>query len=253
MSNNGPSLFSIYEFLGIFIPGIFILGWLICYFPCLESVIWITTDCCCCMAKKSVIIADAFSKEFIIAVFIVLAFVLGLIFNIIADGVFHGFRNIPELIEKSAIAQRCKSGEKYPDIVAEQYFTGNHPQELSRFYSIYVTFINILKLLFTCSKKDDLKSRMHIKYYYKAYYRIMQCNLLGNIPRLEAQVNFLRNMALLSLIFGLIFMFSFSVTPCCSCLLFSTACFIVMVNRQNKIYSLVWEGYNFIDVSMKNN
>ena len=247
--SNHSSGFSLYEFLGIFIPGVFILGWAIYCFPSLESITW-TTSGCCCTSKESVTVADAFSKEFIIAVFIAIAFVLGLIFNMIADWVFRGFRNIPELIEESAIAQRNLWNEEYPDIVTERYFTGNRKQDLSLFYSIYVTFINILKLLFTCSKKDDLKSQMHIKYYYKAYYRIMQCNLLGNIPRLEAQVNFLRNMSLISLFF--MFSCCFTIIPWWSYLLFSAACFIIMVQRQNKIYSLVWEGYIFMDLSMRN-
>lgn len=92
--------------------------------------------------------------------------------------------------------------------------------------------------------------------YYKAYYGLLRNNMLGNIPILEAQEAFLRN--LLPVFIAL--------TVRCHCLLKSIlyiggCCYIVMsvsltillllahYSIQKKIYYLVWEGYIYVKKS----
>lgn len=87
--------------------------------------------------------------------------------------------------------------------------------------------------------------------YNKAYYRIAQANCLMNIPTLEAQETFLRNSFVLMLI---------SAGKVCCCynnetwrchvvillLVLSITVVFIWCFTQRKIFSLVWEGDNYI-------
>ncbi|MDR3180944.1 MAG: hypothetical protein LBT61_03330 [Prevotellaceae bacterium] len=91
--------------------------------------------------------------------------------------------------------------------------------------------------------------------YFKAYYTLMKEGMLGSIPVLEAQVAFLRNLVLITVAYT-IKMYCCSWCWCClsiSPCSFTVALIILLVlmvvaliSIQNKIYYLVWEGYEYL-------
>jgi hypothetical protein len=106
-------------------------------------------------------------------------------------------------------------------------------------------------------ENDKVKKEYSRHEYYKAYYVLMKNNCLNSIPTLEAQVVFIRNMLPIILLY--------IIALCCSCkmcrlpesvnscalaiVLFITEFILIylMVNIQNKIYSLVWEGAQYLN------
>jgi hypothetical protein len=95
--------------------------------------------------------------------------------------------------------------------------------------------------------------------YYKAYYRLMRNNCLGNIPVLEAQAAFIRNVIPILAIYLIVLccgcpslreMINQTFGSCCIVcavlfILIVALCFIWYV-IQSKIHKLVWEGAYFI-------
>jgi hypothetical protein len=98
--------------------------------------------------------------------------------------------------------------------------------------------------------------------YYKAYYALMKANKLNSIPVLEAQVAFLRNIAPITLSYIITIYCCYHcccccchslvpaiVTPCCfiiALLILLVGMVIAFFSIQNKIYYLVWEGYEYL-------
>lgn len=89
--------FPLYELLAMVIPGGIIIAafWLMSGFMPFYSII----DYCCGYSKITYLI-----PEFLFyAIFITIAYVLGLINNWIADGIFKGFRNNPTAIKNELL------------------------------------------------------------------------------------------------------------------------------------------------------
>jgi hypothetical protein len=92
--------------------------------------------------------------------------------------------------------------------------------------------------------------------YYEAYYALMKAHTLNNIPVLEAQVAFLRNIAPITLFYIIAmcccdcsFWHHLSINPCClaiALLILLAGMVIAFFSIQNKIYYLVWEGYEYL-------
>jgi len=97
-------------------------------------------------------------------------------------------------------------------------------------------------------KKEDSTENFQMREYYNAYYQLMKNNMLNNIPTLEAQVAFLRNILPITIIYVI-------VICCCQCslcelntsvaislLIVAVIVIVLLIDIQNKIYELVWEG-----------
>ena len=83
---------------------------------------------------------------------------------------------------------------------------------------------------------------------YKAYYALNRQKLLGSVPIVEAQVALIRNCLLPLLLLTSIL--GYRQFWCCVIPLFmlTVFLFIVMVQRQNKIYQMVWEAANYYEL-----
>jgi hypothetical protein len=103
------------------------------------------------------------------------------------------------------------------------------------------------------SPKKSTKGGLHE--YYTAFYALMKANMLYNIPVLEVQVAFLRNMVPITLLYIIAIcccsghLWPFAINPCCLAIVLAIV-LAVMVKAffsiQNKIYYLVWEGYEYL-------
>lgn len=110
----------------------------------------------------------------------------------------------------------------------------------------YEDFCNDLK---KCNKGREVE----VTHYYKAYYLLMKKNCLNNIPILEAQVTFIRNLLPIMLVYTI-------AICCCGCNIFGLNSCILAISLlvtgvilaftlcaiQNKIYYLVWEGEKYL-------
>ena len=91
--------------------------------------------------------------------------------------------------------------------------------------------------------------------YYKAYYTLMQNNLLHSaIPVMEAQIAMIRNMLPVILFYIIAICCCrcciFGINPCLGAILLLIADVILIVilnDIQNKVYYLVWEGKTYLD------
>lgn len=93
--------------------------------------------------------------------------------------------------------------------------------------------------------------------YYAAYYRLMKNNCLNNIPVLEAQVAFCRNIIPILLVYCIKDFLPEGICQmrqqwfgCCGVYVFWGVAIVMLILvwcfTQKKIYELVWEGYFFI-------
>ena len=138
-------------------------------------------------------------------------------------------------------------------------------------YIVGLIYHRLLELLLPClnnipcmikkSWRDVSKENGEIsllatkKCYYKAYYYLMRIQSLNNIPTLEAQVAFCKD-----IFFILLFLFASLVLGCFNDYIITNhTCFwgtllfviivmlpIVWYNTQMKIHHLVWEGYYYL-------
>lgn len=107
-------------------------------------------------------------------------------------------------------------------------------------------------------KKD--KSEYSLPQYYKAYYFLMKNNMLNNIPILEVQVAFTKNIASIAFLYSILPLMSCTAIhifvnnyhpalPYCialTLLILTVALLWTMVKTQDKIYELVWEGDKYL-------
>lgn len=227
--------FPLYELLAMVIPGGIIIAtfWLMSGFMPFYSII----DYCCGYSKITYLI-----PEFLFyAIFITIAYVLGLINNWIADGIFKGFRNNPTAIKNELLKVLYTNNScpcKYY-INCQTYYR----DEIKPLYTI-------AKIILKDIGRQILKSPYDLcinHEYFSSYYHLARLNLLGAVPRLESQVALLRNM-ILPLILLIV---SFCIFKDSYCYKFETLVvsiinlfflFILMVQRQNKIYYNIWEA-----------
>ena len=93
--------------------------------------------------------------------------------------------------------------------------------------------------------------------YYKAYYYLMEKQSLNNIPTLETQVAFIKNIIPIIMLYIVYFCCCDSIVlfyslPCCMLpillFLLGIGLLLTCCCIQNKIYKLVWEGYIYLHV-----
>lgn len=193
-----------------------------------------------------------------VTLFIVASYIVGLVNNWICDGIFRGFRNNPIAIIWALDDVISLHGNKglngYGGSVCKRFKIKNGCLVLLCFYIAVAcakTSIATIKKALCCYKKvgksncynrtDRIKG--FVRHYYKAYYDLLKDNYLGPIPAIEGQVALLRNLTIPTAILG--------VCLDCECIIkfmlivLSLLLYVVMVQRQQKVYKIVWESINY--------
>lgn len=110
-------------------------------------------------------------------------------------------------------------------------------------YIIIRTFGAIVCHWLPCKKAELHKSV--VSNYYKAYYSLSEKKLLGSVPLIESQVSLLRNSLIPTIL--LTYILRQIMSECCVWLAIGLIIlmFVVMVQRQQKVYRMIWESYNY--------
>jgi hypothetical protein len=172
--------------------------------------------------------SEVTNNVWFIAFVVILSYILGLLWHKISECIFRKFRN-----------SEC--------IIKQQY-------------ELFISEYEKVSRNKTPKIHDNFKHE-----YYKAYYRLMRANCMNNIPVLEAQVAFIRNLIFI-IPFYIIVLLHNDNAICCAVklLLNNTLCLILLLfvalvgmlclfmNIQNKIYYLVWEGNEYLPKEKNN-
>lgn len=216
----------LYEILAMIIPGGVII-----------ASIWIALggfdytyrdiDSCCTCGQNTF-----FTDVIIGIIFITTSYIVGLIIHAFAEITFSRLRNNPKAIETQL----------------ENIQKNNKDINLRSFLSI--------------NRDLDVRSK-----YILAYCNLMEKNKLGAVPLIESQVAFLRNLIMALACCPIIYLIIIGLRNhcCCTCnhyvaclscshYIIATVgiwagCFIlylVMKQRQNKIYHYIWESINYL-------
>ncbi|MCM1141811.1 MAG: hypothetical protein NC453_24840 [Muribaculum sp.] len=230
---NLSSKFTLYDMLAMVIPGGVIVAGIIVWKDFLKGIM-----VCHCDYQTTIFDSDLI----LCTALIVASYVCGLINNWFSDGLFKGFRNYGYAV-KSALMETLKLHK----IINLKSLSGIDVYENTKDASSHLILMAIKTLgkiaasIPPCCKAN--KNSHILDLYYIAYYILWQNNLLGAIPLLEGQVSLLRNLITAIIIFA-------TLTHCViglswSYLLILLSIYIVMVQRQQKIYRIVWETYNY--------
>ncbi|MDE6380848.1 MAG: hypothetical protein K2L11_10270 [Muribaculaceae bacterium] len=236
------SKFSLYDVLAMIIPGGIIMASIAMFHNI--SYYKETIELCCGYSievnKDLTMIEGFFLLTF--------AYLIGLINNWINNGIFRFFRNDQISIHNELRKVIKDNG----NIHLHKYVGSKYDNDKTPIYCLLFILIRTLKNIFKalcicriCSRNSNPKD------YYKAYYCLSKANLLGSVPLIESQVALLRN-SLLPLIL-LTISLAISNDNSMEYLWWVTGAitilsFIVMVQRQNKVYSLIWESANYYDL-----
>lgn len=175
------------------------------------------------------------------------AYIIGLINNWVNEGVFRYFRNNNTDIYNELRKVINMNG----NIHLNKYIDPKHFNYTSirrLYYIAFFDFVYVVCALIPCKLFGNIRNP---KDYYKVYYHLSKENLLGSVPFVESQVALLRN-CIIPLI--LVAISLFRTNYCDSRLLpwiiivIIVSSFIVMVQRQNKVYNLIWESANYYDL-----
>lgn len=231
------SKFSLYDFLAMIIPGGIILAILLISYGdsqiCEKSV----TYCCGCQTSE-------FSVDVVQSViFLVASYFIGMINNWFCDGFFKGFRNFPFAIENALINTIRSNGNMDLHKIVDSTYDNSKDGSRCLCCVIIKTLGSILCKLFPCKKAELHKSV--VSNYYKAYYSLSKKKLLGSVPLIESQVSLLRNSLIPTILLAC--MLRQTMSGCCVWLAIGLIIlmFVVMVQRQQKVYRMIWESYNY--------
>lgn len=226
------SKFSLYDVLAMIIPGGIIMAAtaLMLNIECFhdESII-------CCRCVVSIITAFDFMQCVLI---LFASYIIGMINNWLCDIFYYGFRNNRIAIENE-LTRTLLDNE---NIHLKDY--GIILSSLEK--SEVKDQCEIIKSIFK-SIREHLFEHKHFKNhtaYYRFYYALSRHNLLGSIPMIESQVALLRNS-----------LFPLAALAIALCLKYTSywlfmalaviPLFLVMVQRQNKVYDIIWESANY--------
>ncbi|WP_302591126.1 MULTISPECIES: hypothetical protein [Bacteroidales] len=232
------SKFSLYDLFAMIIPGsiIMVSTWIRLG---IDLPFYVKELNCGCK-----IIIDNDYPMWLWVVLLAVAYFIGLINNWVADGIFRFFRNDQSMINNEMLRVAELNGVVHLDKFGGNKYV-NSKESLHRLpYAIIRSLINAFRGLFPCNKRQAKNSEN----YYKVYYALNRQKLLGSIPIVEAQVALIRN-CILPLLF-LTSILGYRQFWCCVIPLFmlTVFLFIVMVQRQNKIYQMVWEASNYYEL-----
>lgn len=231
------SKLSLFDFFAMLIPGGIIMA-TIC--PYLNCVMPICTEelCCCC----KVIVDDEF-PAWMWLVLTVVAYLIGLINNWIADGAFRIFRNDRRMIDNELLRVVRSNGVIHLDKFGGNRYVNSKESSLCLICAVQLSFKNVIRGFCPDCKHQH---RNHVEYY-KAYYCLSRHNLLGGVSIIEAQVALIRNCLIPILLFT-VFEHCLSCECVIAIVIMLAALFIVMVQRQNKIYRMIWEAANYYEL-----
>ena len=230
--------FSLYDVLAMIIPGGIVMAVIIL----LSNPDLFQNECIECFKCTTCFMSNITINDLGIIQSVVLlsiSYVLGLLNNWISDGVFRGFRNNHEAIENELLRVLRHN---------ENIYLKSHgiwkEQTKSQSESICDIIEKILNGIFNGWPRKNGNHTVYYSLYYKLYNR----KLLGAIPLIESQVALLRN----SLIPLVALIVAFYIHCEDTCLLWSLLVviplYITMIQRQNKIYRLVWESANYLEL-----
>lgn len=222
------SKFSLYDVLAMIIPGGIIMAAIALMFKFNDS-----NDCCGCMVYVE---ADF---DFVQCVLILsAAYIMGLINNWLCDIFYYGFRNNRIAIENELMRTLRDNENIYLKNQGVVLNCSGKPEVKSQWKIIKSVFKSIREHLF------EHKHFKNHTAYYRFYYALSRHNLLGSIPMIESQVALLRNS-----------LFPLAALAIALCLKYTSywlfmalaviPLFLVMVQRQNKVYDIIWESANY--------
>lgn len=228
------SKLSLYDFFAMIIPGGIIMA-AIC--PLLRFEIPYHLEVVCNVGYVTVENElPAWSWPFMI----VIAYFVGLINNWISDGVFRSIRNDKRMIDNQLLRVVELNG-----IIHLARFGGNkYVKSKEDEVRLIFVVLYLLKKVFLSLSGFKHQIKNHIDYY-MVYYILAQHKLLGSIPTLEAQVVLIRNCLIPLFVFALICVYLQSWSLSIILIIISIVLFTIMVQRQNKIYQMVWEAANY--------
>jgi hypothetical protein len=155
--------------------------------------------------------------------FLILSYLIGLLWNKLSEFIFCKFRNCEYFIKQQYDKIKLEYGKTSSKEISEEV-------------------------------DKDIKHK-----YYKAYYSLMKKNCLNNIPVLEAQVAFIRNLLILIPFYIITFIhcdnaiYTFIKSQLHNTLglvilllIMLASMFYLLFQLQNKIYYLVWEGNKYL-------
>lgn len=207
-----------YDFLGMLIPGIVVVYcFCLSFFHC---TLYESFTRYCCWKTDVIDSPTVLNRTCAAILFFSISYIVGIFINCLADCVFGRFRNNDKLLQFAELRFRQRQSKtkrrfKTPNKIACQVIGLANETETSR-----------------------------QKAYYKRYYWLLNCNKLsGAVPVLEAQVVFVRNMIMPTvLLFAIPFLHCFFIKICVIvALLFCE--FLVMIMRQQRIYNIILEDY----------
>lgn len=233
------SKFSIYDILAMIIPGCIIIAFIsICIHFHLDNeetiIIFNNPVKIVCIKYIKDLSALQLFTLFIIAYFI------GLINNWMNDGIFRGFRNNPEAIENSLNQVLYENNITYTFNYRGYIYTYQTRERKNLW--------KITKVIIRRFPKQS-PANFIMQNYYHIYYKLAKQRLLGNIPQIESQVALLRNTIVpLSILIVMLIINNSHLNFIIYILLLLSdiLLFFVMIQRQNKIYNMIWEsGYYY--------
>lgn len=221
-----------YDFLGMLIPGIVVV-YCICrlFYPSVlfETVIRYTCGCKVAVSGSKTAIAQICGA----LIFLSASYVAGLAVNCISDLIFGRFRNNEQHINLARLRFRKR-----------QFGTKDGSKKTFKLNRYFRLFLQI----FGC--RSDVYS-VDAKNYCQKYYWLLNYNKLsGAIPVMEAQVAFVRNMILPTVLLAFVF-FLKSDAKLMSNSVFALLLFIllcigelaIMYARQMRVYDIVFEDF----------
>lgn len=231
------SKFSLYDILAMIIPG----GIIMAAIALTIDTEWLrNTIETCCGGKIVIERTPNFLYYVIILSF---AYIIGLINNWINDGVFRGFRNNHEAIKNELRKVLKTNGNiNLHNFAGHKYDSDKTAITCLPCLSIKI-FWQIIRNLLPCRT-----NRTEPTDYYKAYYSLSTNQQLGSVPLIETQVALLRNIILpLCMLTVFLACKNIMIAPYQSTILtiMILCVYIVMIQRQNKVYNIIWESANY--------
>lgn len=234
------SKFSLYDILAMIIPG----GIIMAAIALTIDTEWLrNTIETCCGGKIVIERTPNFLYYVIILSF---AYIIGLINNWISDGVFRGFRNNRTAIDNELLRVILENG----NINLKSYVGSGYNNSKDSYRCLPCICITTLCKIIYHWLPCMWNNRITPNYvpYYKAYYALAISRNLGSIPAIESQVALLRNILIPLIVFfwchwKKIFTLN-ELYPIMGIIL----TYIVMIQRQNKVYRLVWESANYYKI-----
>lgn len=228
------SKFSLYDILAMIIPGGVIMACIL-LFPYLLHSSFHIIECDDCVITKS----GWDTIDYII--FFVASYILGLINNSICDYLFRGFRNNPSILASSLLKITNEQENKNLLTFTQGINISNNTP--TNFFSL--AWITTKAIVFRLVRRHSIHLELIQYEYFQIYHLLIQKDLLGAIPIIESQIALFRNLIFPLIILGILIILNDNPYWGISLVLTAIPVYLVMIYRQNKIYTLVWEGANY--------